>query len=179
MRDPPFDAAAQPLARLGIAAEIHRHGVRIRPRPVGPGVVVVHDVHLAERLRLQHGSQRRQMHVMPGMLLRLDHFRVGQQQAALMHAGKLAAIEQFGGAQGVRVLTAFQRVAQDQMAKLGQENRRQVAGAVPGQREIHRFQRRRGDQPVAKRHHEAPVLARVGIDERGDLGLRDRAQRVG
>jgi len=34
-------------------------------------------------------------------------------------------------------------------------------------------------QPVAKIHHEGPVLARIGIGECGDIGGCDRAQRIG
>ena len=114
-----------------------------------------------------------------GVLLRLDHFGIGQQQRAVMHGGELAAIEQFGGAQHVGIVAALQRVAQDQMAELRQEDRRQIAGALAGQRHIDRLERRRRDQPVAEIHHEGPVLARIGIGERGDIGLRHRAQRIG
>ena len=35
------------------------------------------------------------------------------------------------------------------------------------------------EQVVAERHHHAPVLARVGIGDRGDLGRRDRPARLG
>ena len=110
------------------------------------------------------------MHVVLGVLLRLDDLGVGQQQRAVVHGRELAAIEQFGGAQHVGIVAALERVAQDQMAELRQEDRRQVAGALAGQRHIHRLQRRRRDQPVAEIHHEGPVLARIGVGERGDIG---------
>ena len=60
MADPAFDDPAKPGPRLRIAADVHDHGVRIRARPVGPGVFVVHDVHLAKGFwLLQHGRERR------------------------------------------------------------------------------------------------------------------------
>ena len=113
------------------------------------------------------------------VLLRLDDFGVGQQQRAVVHGGELAAVEQFGGAQHVGIVAALQRVAQDQMAELRQEDRRQIAGALAGQRDIHRLQRRRRHQPVAEIHHEGPVFARVGVGQRRDIRLRHRAQRIG
>ncbi len=70
------------------------------------------------------------------VLLRLDDFRVGQQQRTGMDGGHLAAIEQLGRAQRVRIVATLERVAQDQMAELRQKDRRQIAGAVAGQRRI-------------------------------------------
>ena len=109
------------------------------------------------------------MHVVLRVLLRLDDLGVGQQQRAVMEGRLLAAIEQFGGAQHVGIVASLQRVAQDQMAELRQKDRRQVAGALAGQRHIHRLQRGGRDQPVAKIHHEGPVLARIGVGERGNI----------
>ena len=65
------------------------------------------------------------------------------------------------------------------MAQLRQKDRRQVAGAFSGQRDIDRLQRRRRHQPVAEIHHEGPVFARVGIGKPGDVLGRHRAQRIG
>ena len=64
------------------------------------------------------------MHVVPCVLLRLDDFRVGEQQRTIVDGRLLAAIEQFGCAQRVRIVATLKRVAQDQMAKLGQKDRR-------------------------------------------------------
>ena len=119
------------------------------------------------------------MQVVLGMLLRLDHLRIGQQQRAVVNGRQLAAIEQLGRAQHIRIVAAFERVAQDQVAQLRQKDRRQVAGSFAGQRDIDRLQRRRRHQPVAEIHHEGPVFARVGIGERGDVRRRHRAQRIG
>ena len=118
------------------------------------------------------------MQVVLGMLLRLDDFRVGQQQRAVMNRGQLAAIEQFGRAQRVGILASLKRVAQDQVAELRQKDRRQIARALAGQRDIDSLQRRRRYQPVAEIHHEGPVLARIGVGKRGNVRPRDRAQRI-
>ena len=119
------------------------------------------------------------MLVVLGMLLRLDHLGVGQQQRAVVNGRQLAPVEQLRGAQYIRVVAAFERVAQDQVTQLRQKDRRQVAGPFSGQRDINRLQRRRRHQPVAEIHHEGPVFARVGIGNPGDVRARHRAQRVG
>ena len=113
------------------------------------------------------------------VLLRLDHLGIGEQQRAVVHGGELAAVEQFGRAQHVGIVAAFECIAQDQMAELRQEDRRQVAGALAGQRHIHRLQRWRRHQPVAEIHHKSPVFPRVGIGQRCDVGRCDGAQRIG
>ena len=109
------------------------------------------------------------MQIMLGMLLRLDHFGIGQKQRAVVNGGQLAPIEQFGCAQYIRVVAAFEGVAQDQVAQLRQKDRRQIAGTFAGQRDIDRLQRRRRHQPVAEIHHEGPVFAGVGIGKPGDV----------
>ena len=120
-----------------------------------------------------------EMQVMLGLLLGLDDFGIGEQQRTLVKCRLLAAIEQFGRTQHVGIVAAFQRVAQDQMAELRDKNRRQIAGAAPGKADVDRLERWCRDQPVAKIHHKGPVLARIGISEDCDIGLRDRAKRIG
>ena len=119
------------------------------------------------------------MQVVLGMLLRLDHLRIGQHQRAVVNGGQLAAIEQLRGAQYIGVVVALERVAQDQVAQLRQKDRRQVASPFSGQRDINRLQRRRRHQAVAEIHHEGPVFPRVGIGKPGDVRARHSAQRVG
>ena len=98
---------------------------------------------------------------------------------AVVNGRQLAAIEQLRGAQRIGIFAAFEGVAQDQMTQLRQEDRRQVAGALAGQRDINRLQRRRRQQAVAEIHHEGPVFARVGIGEPRDVRIRYGAQRIG
>ena len=109
------------------------------------------------------------MQIVLDVLLRLDGFRIGQQQRPVMNGGELAAIEQLAGPQRVRIVATFKRVAQDQMAELGQKDRRQLAGALAGECHIQRLKRRRRYQPVSEVHHEGPVLARIGVGERGNV----------
>ena len=86
-----------------------------------------------------------------------------------MNGGRLAAIEQFGRAQRVGIVATLERVAQDQVAELGQKDRRQVAGALASQRDIHGLERGRSDQPVAEVDHKSPVLARIGVRDRSNV----------
>ena len=178
MPNPALDHPAQAGTRLRVAADVHDHRVRVRSRPICPGVFIVHDIHLTERLRLEHGRERRRMHVVLGVLLRLDDFRVGQQQRPIVDGYLLAAIEQLGCAQRVRIVAALERIAQDQMAELRQKDRRQIAGTLAGQCHIDGLERRRCDQPVAEGHHESPVLARIGVGERGNVSFFDPPQWI-
>ena len=109
------------------------------------------------------------MQIVLGMLLRLDHFCIGQQQRAVVNGRQLAAIEQLGRAQHIRILASLEGIAQDQVAELRQKDRRQVARSLAGERDIDRLERRRRHQPVAKIHHEGPVFACVGIGKPGDV----------
>ena len=95
-----------------------------------------------------------------------------------MNRRQLAAIEQLGRAQHIRILASLKRIAQDQVAELRQKDRRQVAGSLAGQRDIDRLERRRRHQPVAEIHHEGPVLARIGVGERCNVRPRDRTKRI-
>ena len=108
------------------------------------------------------------MQVVLGMLLRLDHLRIGQQQRAVVNGRQLAAIEQLRRAQYIGVVAAFERVAQDQVTQLRQKDRRQVAGPFSGQRDINRLQRR---PPSAGRGKfiMKDQFSRVGIGQPGDV----------
>ena len=95
-----------------------------------------------------------------------------------MNRRQLAAIEQLGRAQHIRILASLERIAQDQVAELRQKDRRQIARSLAGQRDIDRLERRRRHQPVAEIHHEGPVLARIGVGERCNVRPRDRTKRI-
>ena len=77
------------------------------------------------------------------------------------------------------ILAAVQHVAQDHVHELVHEQRRSLADAAAHQIEIGGLQGPARDEAVAKREHQAPVLARIGIGDRRDLGRRDRAARIG
>ena len=100
----------------------------------------------------------------------LDHLRVGEEQRAVMERRPLRPEEQLGRAQHVRVLAVFQGVAQDQVDELVEEERRHLARALPDEREISGLEARGAEKRVAEAQHQGPVLARVGVGERGDLG---------
>ena len=65
----------------------------------------------------------------------------------------------------------LKRIAQDQVAKLSQKDRRQIAGAIAGEVHVHGFERCSRYQPVAKRDHEGPILARIGVGESENVRL--------
>ena len=111
------------------------------------------------------------MNVVLSVLLRLNSFGIGQQQRTFVNGGLLAAIEQLGGPQRVRIVATLKRIAQDQVAKLSQKDRRQIAGAIAGEVHVHGFERCSRYQPVAKRDHEGPILARIGVGESENVRL--------
>ena len=107
-------------------------------------------------------------------LMRLDHLGVGEQQRAVVRRGALRPEEQLGRAQHVGVLAAVEGVAQDEVDELVEEERRHARAPVAHEREVGRLDAARRDQPVPEGEHEGPVLARVRVGDRGDLGRRDR-----
>ena len=96
-----------------------------------------------------------------------------------MQGHALRPEEDFRGAQNQRVLDAVERIAQDQMHKLIEEEQRRRADAAAHEIEISGFQRLVPHQVIAKCDHDGPVLARIRIGDRRDVGRRDRAARVG
>ena len=96
-----------------------------------------------------------------------------------MQGHALRPEEDFGGAQDQRILDAVERIAQDQMHKLIEEERRRRADAAAHEIEIGGFQRLVPHQVIAERDHDRPVLARIRIGDRRDVGGRDRAARIG
>ena len=107
MRDPALDHTTESFARFRISTKIHSHRVSIGLRPIRPGVVVIHHVHLAESLRLKHDHQRRSVEIVLRLMLRLDDFRISKQQCSVMKRGLLTAVEQLRGTQHVRIVAAF------------------------------------------------------------------------
>ena len=87
--------------------------------------------------------------------------------------------KQLGRAQHERVIAAVQRVSQDHMDELIDEQRRQSNRPGTDQREIGGFQRRMPQQEVAESQNELPVLPRIGIVDRGKFVGNDRPTRVG
>ena len=85
-----------------------------------------------------------------------------------MQGHALGAEEQFGGAQHERVLAAVERIAQDHVHELIEEDVRDLRAAAHDI-EIGRLQRAVAHQTIAKRDHHLPVLARIGVRDRGDL----------
>ena len=93
-----------------------------------------------------------------------------------MDRGPLGPVETFGGAHHIGVFAGIQCIAGNDMGELVEKQRRDMQffivafGPLADQPDIGRFQRRGRQQPVTPADHEAPVLARIGIDDPGDIG---------
>ena len=95
-------------------------------------------------------------------------FLVRRDQRALMQGHALGAEEQFSGAQHERILASIERIAQDDVHQLVEEDVRDL-GAGAHDIEIGCFQGRIARQAVAERDHHLPVLARIRVGNRGDV----------
>ena len=86
--------------------------------------------------------------------------------------------ERLGGAQHKRIAAVVERVAQDDVNELIDEDVRKL-GAAPHHVEIGGFNGAAIDQKIAERGHHLPVFAGVRVGNPGDLGRRHRPSRIG
>ena len=87
-----------------------------------------------------------------------------------MQRDALGAEKQFGRAHHLRILDAVERVAQDHVHELGDEQRRRIAEIAPHQLGIGRLQRLVAQQVVAESDQHLPVFARIGVGDGRDVG---------
>ena len=76
--------------------------------------------------------------------------------------------EQLGRAQHIGIVAIVERVAQDDVHQLIDEQVRDLDAAADDV-EIGRLDGAVGGQVVAERQHDLPVLARIGVGDRGNL----------
>ena len=90
-----------------------------------------------------------------------------------MHRHALRAEEHLGGAQHARIANAVERVAQDGVHQLIDEQRRRGAEPIAAELGIGGFQRLVPQQMIAEGNQQLPVLARVAIGDGCDVGRRN------
>ena len=90
----------------------------------------------------------------------------------------LRAEEHFGCAQDESIIAAIERVSQDHLHQLMDEEMRKLAG-VPDDIEIGGLERAVPREMIAPGNDKLPVLARIGIGDRGDLRRADGLPWVG
>src|SRR5262249_42192440 len=95
-----------------------------------------------------------------------------------MHGEALRPEEEFCRAQHEDILAAIEQVAQDDVHELVDEQRWRLTYTAAHEIEIGGLHSLVSDEMVAKRGHQAPILARVGIGDRRDLGAGDRTARI-
>ena len=95
-----------------------------------------------------------------------------------MQRDALRAVEHLAGAHHSGVIDAIERIAHHDMHQLIDEQLRRSRKALLYQVGISRFQCLVPDQMVAEREQNLPVLARVGIGNRGDIGGRHFHARI-
>src|SRR5262245_1488249 len=171
MRDPLLDHVAERAEPAPSGGKIERHVEQIAALPIALGIAVIEHVDLAHNRQTEHGNEWRGG---PGAFS-CDLLLVSRNQRAVMHGEALGPEEQFCRAQHKDVLATVEQVAQDHMYELVDEQRRCLAHAATHEVEIGGLHGLMADQMVAKRDHQGPILARVDIDDRRDLGGGDRA----
>ena len=122
MLDPARDHSAERLQAAPAAGEIERHMEAVAVLEIVPGVVVVHHVDLGLRRNAQHRDQRRDRRVARAG----DGFLVGGDQRAFVQGQALRTEEQLGRAQHIGVVAAIERIAQDDVHQLVDEQVRDL-----------------------------------------------------
>src|SRR5262245_41728129 len=95
-----------------------------------------------------------------------------------MHGEALRPEEEFCRAQHEGVLAAVEQVAQDDVHELVDEQRWRLTHTAAHEIEIGGLHGLVTDEVVAKPGHQGPILTRVGIGDRRDLGAGDRTARI-
>ena len=108
-----------------------------------------------------------------------NDFLVSKKQRLLMQHDPLRPKKQFSRAHHEGIIAAVQRVSQDHMNKLVDEQRRQCDRSRTNLREIGGFQRRMSQQEIPKGENELPIFPSIGIGDRGKFVSADRSARVG
>ena len=108
-----------------------------------------------------------------------DGFLVGGDQRAFVGGEPLRPEEHLRRAQHVGVVAVVEHVAQDRVHELVDEQRRRRAHARAHEMQIGRLDGRLRHQEIAEADHQRPVLARVLVGHRRDLGRLDRPARIG
>ncbi len=171
MRDPARGHLAERREPAPPGGQVERHVEPVAAFPIVVGVVVIEHVDIGRRRQSEHRDQRRDR-LLAGAL---DCLKVGRDQRAVVHRELLRTEEHLGRAQDEDIVAAVEDVAQDDVHKLVHEQRRRASDAVPHQRQIGGFDGAVADEMIAEADHQAPVLARIRIRDRGDLGRRDAA----
>ena len=127
------------------------------------GVVVVHHVDLGLWGNAEHRDQRRHRR----RALAGDSLLVGGDQRAFVQGHALRPEEQLGRAKHVRIVAIVERIAQNDVHQLIDEQVRDLDAAADDI-EIGGFDGAVAGEMVAEGEHDLPVLARVGIRDRGD-----------
>src|SRR5215218_9257382 len=76
------------------------------------------------------------------------------------------------------ILTAVERVAQDHVHELIEENRRCSSDSLAHQIEISSFQRLRAHEAISEANHHLPIFSRIRVGKRGDFRLFHRPPRI-
>ena len=151
-------------------AQIERHVEAVAALPVACGVVIVEHVDLGP----QAAARALPRAAMNGGSA--DMFLVGRDQRSVMNRQALRTKKHFRGAQQIGVIALIEHIAQDEVHELIEKERRHAC-AFAHQRHIGRFDRSMGDEMIAERDHELPVLARIGVRDGVDLAPRSTGRR--
>ncbi len=142
-----LDHTAKGGAGRLVEPEVKRHVEGVGPRPVPFRIVADQDVELLRRLLAEHGGEGGGMWI---DLRAIHRLFVGEQKRAIVDRKPLRPEEHLRRAQHERILLLVERIAQDRMHELIDEERRRPPHALPDEREIGRLQRAGGDERSRK-----------------------------
>ncbi len=173
MCNPPLDDLAQRGKAAPACGKIERKIELIAALPVVHCVDLIKYVDFCRGRQPKHRYQWREGFVAETR----DRLFVGCKQRTVMQSHLLGSEEKLGRAQREGTLAIVESVAQNHVHDLVEKDMRHLDG-VPDDGEIGPLDRPMRRKQVAEGEHHLPVLARVGIGNRRDLGGRHRTARV-
>ncbi len=116
---------------------------------------------------------------LPVVAQQLDRLRVGRHHRVFLHAYFLDAKQHFRSARLDRISVGAEDMPQQDLRQLMDEQRRHVDAFAFEQTDVGSLEGRRAQQAIAKLQPNPKVVARVGIDDGGDVVFRYPRPRIG
>src|SRR5688572_17416423 len=174
MKNPGLDHPAQSIQSGTTVGNTDHRVVARFALPVKRGVVAIEHVEIgAGELALRLDDEAADGAVAVAARMHLDGLEIGEQHMAVLDGRFLFAEEKLAGPQPERVVGAVQDIAQDHVHQLVDEHRRDLDRRAE-QRHVAAFDRARVEQLLPEVEHDAVVVARVRIFDRGKVDAAAR-----
>src|SRR5262245_35284901 len=164
--DPALHRLRERLESFTTRSQIERHVELIAALPIVARIVCINDIDIGLGGNAEHRHKRSHR----GRIQTADRLFVGGNQRAIVESDALGAEKQLGGAQHTRILDAIERIAQNHMYKLIDEERRNVAHSFAHKSAKSSLKCLVPQQMIAEVDQQLPIFARIRIGD--DLYVR-------